>query len=95
MDFRLESSRVVLAAPKSIIISDFWNSDFGWSPTVVDLVGSLSAFRSLRKSVAQVSYGYHGRECEINVLGYSFDGLNGLEGGDITRQTPRGSCHVW
>jgi hypothetical protein len=46
MDSRLESARVVLADPKSNIISskygefcDFWNSDFGWTPTVVDLVG--------------------------------------------------------
>jgi hypothetical protein len=45
MDFRLESARVVLADPKSIIISskygefcDFWNSDFGWTPTLVNLV---------------------------------------------------------
>jgi hypothetical protein len=45
MDFRLECARVVLADLKSIIISskygefsDFWNSDFGWTPTVVDLV---------------------------------------------------------
>jgi hypothetical protein len=46
MDFKLESARVVLADSKSIIISskfgefcDFWNSDFGWTQTVADLVG--------------------------------------------------------
>jgi hypothetical protein len=49
MDFSLESAKVVLTEPKSIIISskfgeifefcDFWNLDFGWTPTVVDLVG--------------------------------------------------------
>jgi hypothetical protein len=45
MDFRLENVRLVLDNPKSINISfkygefcDFWNSDFGWTPTVVDLV---------------------------------------------------------
>jgi hypothetical protein len=46
MDFELDSARVALAGPKSIIISskygefgDFWNSDFGWTPTVLNLVG--------------------------------------------------------
>jgi hypothetical protein len=46
MDFRLECARAVHADPKSIIISskydefcDFWKFDFGWTSTVVDLVG--------------------------------------------------------
>jgi hypothetical protein len=50
MDFRLKSARVVLLLvlvdSKSIIISskygefcDFLNSDFGWTPNVVDLAG--------------------------------------------------------
>jgi hypothetical protein len=45
VDCRLNSARVVFAEPKSIIISskygefcDFLNSDFGWTPTVVNLV---------------------------------------------------------
>jgi hypothetical protein len=45
MDFRLDCARVVRADLKSIIISskygeicDFWNSDFGWFPTEMELV---------------------------------------------------------